>query len=132
MPSYDVASTIHESLLPERRILRQLPHVLWRGGLGRAVQVETLKRVETCVERAWFQPLKLEYDEPLSNIAFNFNLRPYSLAMKLDARMNNTGYCLIVCAVAMAGGVLRTSTRPRLNLLLLRASRVICKYKHSP
>jgi len=30
--------------------------------------------------RAWFQLLKLKYDEPLSNVAFHFNvLRPYSL-----------------------------------------------------
>jgi hypothetical protein len=36
------------------------------------------KRVETRVERALFQRLKLEYDEPLSNFAFNFNVRRYT------------------------------------------------------
>ena len=29
-------------------------------------------------ESAWFQLLKLANDEPLSKLAFNFNLRPYS------------------------------------------------------
>jgi len=36
------------------------------------------KRVETSVESAWFQRLKLEYDELLSNLAFNLNLRRYT------------------------------------------------------
>jgi hypothetical protein len=32
----------------------------------------------TCrVESAWFQLLKLTYDEVLSSLAFNLNLRPY-------------------------------------------------------
>ena len=30
------------------------------------------------VARAWFQRLKLKYDETLSNFALNFNLRRYS------------------------------------------------------
>ena len=35
----------------------------------------------TCysIESAWFQRLKLKCDEPLSNFAFNFNLRRYNL-----------------------------------------------------
>ena len=32
------------------------------------------------VDRAWFQLLYPEYDEPLSNFAFKFNLRHFSLA----------------------------------------------------
>jgi len=32
-------------------------------------------------DRAWFQRLKLNYDEPLSSFAFNYNLRLYSLVM---------------------------------------------------
>jgi hypothetical protein len=34
----------------------------------------------TCysIEIAWFQRLKLKYDKPLSNLAFDFNLRRYS------------------------------------------------------
>jgi len=35
------------------------------------------ERVETSVESAWFRLSKLKYDEPLSNFAFNFNLRRY-------------------------------------------------------
>jgi hypothetical protein len=34
--------------------------------------------------QAWFQRLKLNCDEPLSNVAINFNLRRYSMAI-----MNN-------------------------------------------
>ena len=30
------------------------------------------------LESAWFQRLKLTYDEPLSNRAFSFNVRPYA------------------------------------------------------
>jgi len=29
--------------------------------------------------------LKLEYDDPLSNFAFNFNLRRYSVGVEIDA-----------------------------------------------
>jgi hypothetical protein len=36
-----------------------------------------LKSVEARVESAWFQRMKLKYDKPLSNHAFNFNLRRY-------------------------------------------------------
>ena len=38
-----------------------------------------LKRVESSVESAWFQRLKLTYNEPLSKFAFNLNLRPYNM-----------------------------------------------------
>jgi len=31
----------------------------------------------TRIDRAWYRRLKLKYDEPLSNFAFNFNLRHY-------------------------------------------------------
>jgi hypothetical protein len=37
-----------------------------------------LNPVEARVGSTWFQRLKLRYDEPLSNFAFNFNLRHYS------------------------------------------------------
>ena len=39
----------------------------------------TLVSIKTIVgKRLWFQRLKLQYDEPLSNFAFNFNLRRFS------------------------------------------------------
>ena len=41
------------------------------------MQVDSIK---TRVESALFQRLRLECDEPLSNVAFNFNLRRYTLA----------------------------------------------------
>jgi len=47
------------------------------------VQVDTrLTPVRPRVDRAWFQRLKLDYDEPLSNFAFNFNLRRYHKYVK--------------------------------------------------
>jgi len=45
------------------------------------VQVNTSS---TGVEPAWFQRLKPKYGEPLSNIAFNFNLRRYQEALILS------------------------------------------------
>jgi len=47
-----------------------------------------LKRVDTSVERAWFQRLKLEYDEALSNFVFKFNLRRYTPACRKRKRLN--------------------------------------------
>ena len=45
-------------------------------GRGRAAQVASINtRAES---PAWFQRLQLEHDEPLSNHAFTFILRPYS------------------------------------------------------
>ena len=42
----------------------------------------------------WFQRLKLECDEPLSNFAFDFNLRRYSKA----AELGNTDACIRVAS----------------------------------
>ena len=50
-----------------------------------------LNRVETCVESAWFQRLKLNYDEPLSSFAFNFNSRHYTAAGELLRPVRGTG-----------------------------------------
>ena len=61
----------------------------WKGGSGgpRRALVEQataevgrcrLNPVEARFERDWFQCLKLTYDEPLSNFAFNFNLCRYT------------------------------------------------------
>ena len=50
------------------------PH---RGRRGEVVQVETR------VESAWFQPVKVKYDKLLSGFAFNFNWRPHgAIALK--------------------------------------------------
>ena len=35
-------------------------------------------RVETSVARSWFYRLTLRCDDPLSNVVFSFNLRPYA------------------------------------------------------
>jgi len=43
------------------------------------VQVDSIK---TRVERIWLQRLTLQYDEPLSNFAFNFNLSRYTAAVQ--------------------------------------------------
>jgi hypothetical protein len=43
------------------------------------VQADSIKyRFESV---PWFQRLKLEYDEPLSNVAFNFDLRRYIMTV---------------------------------------------------
>jgi hypothetical protein len=48
------------------------------------VQLDSIKtRVETR-NRPWFQRLKLQYDESLSNFAFNVNLRRYSVDVSFD------------------------------------------------
>ena len=60
--------------------------VHWRGGRrhqqdsGRAVQVDPWL---TADDRAWFQQLKLKYDEPLSNLGSNFKSRPFTVAAAL-------------------------------------------------
>ena len=51
-----------------------------RGGghrhrLRRVVQVDPIKPT---LKATGSERLKLKYDEPLSNFAFNFNLRPYA------------------------------------------------------
>jgi hypothetical protein len=63
--------------LPEGALLRRRVH---RGALvGRC----RLTPIEARVESAWFQStstrLKLKHVEPLSKIAFEFNVRPYAL-----------------------------------------------------
>jgi hypothetical protein len=106
-----------------------------------------LNRVETSVESAWFHRLNLEYDEPLSNVAFNFRLRGYTLANTIIfifsgylIAFNVTGtswsdfgwagvlYILLHVVrgganllMYPAGGALSTSTstRPTLSILLL-------------
>ena len=52
--------------------------------MGGAVQVDGIK---PCVERKrlWFQRLKIQYDEPLLNFTFNFNLRRYNWAELLGS-----------------------------------------------
>jgi len=44
-----------------------------------------LCNLTTCyaISSAWFQRLKLDYDKPLSNLAFNFNLRRYNAVSRL-------------------------------------------------
>ena len=47
------------------------------------MQVESVKnpvKNPASVESAWFPRLKHEYDGPLSNVAFNLNLRRYTQA----------------------------------------------------
>ena len=57
---------------------------------------------EPRVDRAWSHRMKLKYDELLSTLAHSFKLRRYK---KAEQRLQNP----------LAGGVLRTSTRPTLN-----------------
>ena len=50
-----------------------------------------LNRVESRVENAWFQRLKLKCDTLLSNIAFNFNLRRYTEVVFVPFFQNSIG-----------------------------------------
>ena len=66
------------------------------------------------------QRFKLQYDELLSTVAFKFKLRRYNQAEYIGEMSGNA---------TKAGGLLRTSTPPTLNsVLLLRAS---VDYAHS-
>jgi hypothetical protein len=47
-------------------------------GRCRLNPVEARVAIEARVESAWFKRLRLTYEEPLSNFAFNFNLRRYN------------------------------------------------------
>jgi hypothetical protein len=47
--------------------------------LGGAVQVDSIKTRVESAPGVCNQRLKLKYDEPLSNVAFNFNVRRYTL-----------------------------------------------------
>ena len=62
--------------------IHEQPDAMIQGMRGRVVGWCTLNPVEARVERYWFQRLKLKYDELLSNFAFNFNLRHYSVVMR--------------------------------------------------
>jgi hypothetical protein len=48
---------------------------------GRAVQVDSIKTRVESAPGVCDQRLKLKCDEPLSNVAFNFNVRRYNLAV---------------------------------------------------
>ena len=59
--------------------------------------------------------MKLNYDEPLSNVAFNFNLRRYAvglLANTCDAGDKLAGYLRLVDAQAAPGLEAGAYTRP--------------------
>ena len=47
---------------------------------GRVVQVHPIKPT---LKAPGAEPLKPKYDEPLSNFAFNFNLRCYSMGLNM-------------------------------------------------
>ena len=52
----------------------------------------------TCysIERAWIQRLKHKYDEPLSHLAFDFNLRRYTRAENTQVySIENSELCLV-------------------------------------
>ena len=71
--------------------------------------------------------LKLKYDELLSTLAFNFNLRRYTKGFS-DTVM----FAVKAAAVSniTAGGSLRTSTPP--SLKVSSSSARLCQYDHSP
>ena len=89
-------------------------------GHGEAVQVD---RVETSVESASFQRMKLLYDEPLSNAAFNFNLRRYITVL---SGLTNGATVVWKLSAEVGGSLFRTSIRPTMN----RGTRAARMYEH--
>ena len=84
-----------------------------RGG---ALQVDPIK---TKSKRPGSKCLKLNSDIPLSNFAFNFNLRRYNQGNGSEGGGGGEGvYALDARRRDQVGGPLTTGTRPTLNLLL--------------
>jgi hypothetical protein len=52
-----------------------------------------LKHIETSVETAWFDFLKLLHDVPLSKIAFKFKSRRYTVASTIIGATSMAGRC---------------------------------------
>jgi len=73
MASYDVASTVHESRGGGGQGAAAVPH----GRHGAVLRIKSKVR-ESRVHRAWFQCLKLQRDELISNFASNIKLRRYA------------------------------------------------------
>jgi len=81
---------------------------------GRAVQV--VDPIKPALKAPGTKRLELIYDGPLSNFAFKFNLRRYTTELfPVDGET-----CWFAAEQFMtghtAGGVLRTSTRPTVNI----------------
>jgi len=75
---------------------RALPGRLYAKGQSCVVGQCRLTLSNPSRTRAWFQRLKLICDEPLSNFAFNFNLRRYSVAaLRIDLAHVNTRTVLL-------------------------------------
>jgi len=53
---------------------------------------QLILRSGLCAILVWFQRLKLQYDEPLSNFAFNFNLRRYIKVVPGPAEVANSEF----------------------------------------
>jgi hypothetical protein len=91
------------------------------GPRGRAVQVDPIKPT---LKAPGTKRLKLKHDEPLSTFAFKINLRRYNVACFEGAApriMYSRLQSLTVSdqAAPEAGCLLRTSTRPTLDILPL-------------
>jgi hypothetical protein len=97
MASYDVASTIQQSLHSGRaaqdRSLQPGSNGSEPVGIGRppahagkAVQVDPFKPT---LKAPGIKLLKLKYDKPLSDVAFKFNLRRYTLVEHVAASLRS-------------------------------------------
>ena len=95
------------------------------------MQVEPIKPT---LKAPGIKLLKLKYGKPLSNFAFKFNLRRYTKDKRARKAQDDDDDESDDDDDEEAGGLLRTSTRPTLNILLLRAS--VCaftlKVSHAP
>jgi len=90
MGFYDVTSSFCHAL---HRGGRSVPAVRCTGAaadlcLGKAVQVDPVKHTS---KAPGSKLLKLKYDGPLSNFAFNFNLRRYTSGLSVTITINAGG-----------------------------------------
>ena len=69
--------------------------------------------------------MKLRYDGPLSNLAFNFNLRRYTVVAKTTARLQN------IDGVYKVGRCRLSISKPVLKALMVSEHEIKCDALHS-
>jgi len=88
--------------------------------------------VELCAESAWYQRLKLRYDELLSNFAVNFKLRPQAEAPRRAVRPYVVKLTTPTTSVLGTRGLASTSTLGNVHVLLAQGGRASPKYCFQP
>jgi len=80
-----------------------------------------------------FQGLKLKYEEPVSNFAFNFNLRPYMMEM---GQTNEISLAIEIASrqglACIARHVIDTQVKPSTSMSCHVVASNICQAHRSP